>query len=158
MREDGALAYHLWRWLGLSWALVWRWKTGREISAPPFLGTHTMYYSLFLASSGFGLLHVMGWDEGGFLPPRWWSVVWIVRLGGWMNLVWSRVAIGDIGCSRMVCSSRDSLLRDGIFDCSSWSVSSAFDRWLVSSYFRISKLSCKKCFAGSSGYAYGTTS
>lgn len=77
-----------------------------------------------------------------------------------MELVRSHVACGDIGCGRLifVCSSRDALLSNAISRCSPWSMSSAFERCLVSSYFRILKVPCKDCIARSSDNVRGTIS
>ena len=56
-------------------------------------------------------LHVMGWD-GWFCHcgvGRWFgSSGWV---GGWTDgFVWLHVACGDIGCGRLVCSSRAALV------------------------------------------------
>ena len=134
-----------------------------EISAPPLFweGIHNccVLLSRFLASCcrGLLLLHVM--KTGGVVFATGWltSVVWFVRMGGW-NFVRSRVACGDIGCggTGLFVRSRDALWSKAISRCSPWSMSSAFERCLVSSYryFRILKVPCKDRIIGSSDNAY----
>ena len=52
------------------------------------------------------------------LPPRCSSVVWFVRTNGRMNFVRLPVACGDVGCGRLICSTRDALLEDESFQIS----------------------------------------
>lgn len=79
----------MWRWLGLSLALVRRCEKPRHF----LLGTRP--FSL-LASSGFGpRLHVLGWDEW-FCHWGDWSVAWFVRMDGWMGGWVSLIAGGEV--------------------------------------------------------------
>lgn len=70
---------------------------------------------LCLVSSGFAFSSSRDEVRCVVSPPRCSSVVWFVRVNGRMDFVRLPVACGDIGCGRLICSSRDALLEDEIF-------------------------------------------